>query len=108
MTTPAAAAPPDDDLHAALAAAAGPHGAWPRLPASRRHDPAAWAAVRFLEREGLVRPTGDVRGDRAGFRATEGGIAILAVLAAADVLHAARTTPSSAPPKPRIRAKARP
>jgi hypothetical protein len=102
------AAPDDDDLRAVLAFAAGPDGAWPRLPVSRRHDPALWAACRFLEGHGLVRGTGAVHGDRTEFRATEAGMAICAACAALKGRGERPDGPPDHPPKPRIRSKARP
>jgi hypothetical protein len=90
-------APPDADVRAALLAAAGPDGAWPRLPQSARHDPAAWAACEYLADEGLARSTGDVRGDRAEYRATDRGRSVCAAMLAIQ---------TAKPRKPRLRVRA--
>lgn len=84
-------------LRGILLAACGPGGAWARLPLSARHDPAVWSACRHLEVLRLVEATGDVRGDRTGFRATDRGNAACAAMLA---------IPPARPPKPRVRVPA--
>ena len=80
----------ETDILIALWYVCSPEGGWPRLPQSRRHDADAWDAYMHLVAKGFARPTGDVRGDRTRFVATERGRA----------LFAARRT------KPRIRISA--
>lgn len=60
-------------------------GAWPRLPASRRHLPAVWRAYGELDGLGLVRCTGDVRGDRTQYLATGRGRMVMAAMAGPDL-----------------------
>lgn len=65
--------PTEDPREWMLLHAVTVHGAWVAVPVSKHHDAEIWDACEYLVREGLVCPSGNVRGDKTKFRATERG-----------------------------------
>lgn len=70
------------DRRCALWNTCSAEGGWPRLPMSRRHSADAWNAYQHLVLHGLAKATGNVRGDRTEFRATDRGRSLLDALRA--------------------------